>query len=261
MSRSTHHLGPVDTQRALRAVENGRSLFERLASAKPQDSGARRDLALVFSRIGQVLLQEANQPRDALPHYLRALDLAEGLLREHPLSADIIRASSFVHVALADAYNRLAEPDTALGHAQAALERLDTLRQVDPANEQAPLAVAYALNQLGESHLLKAELEDALTHLQRAAELIERAPPAKPTDIAEVRMLPGATALRLGKTHALLAQRDQQARALRTRHRQDAVELLERSVASLHALKTDPVLGRQAAQLSSEAERLLQTLG
>lgn len=135
------------------------------------------------------------------------------------------------------------------------------MRQVDPANEQAPLAVAYALNQLGESHLLKAELEDALTHLQRAAELIERAPPAKPTDIAEVRMLPGATALRLGKTHALLAQRDQQARALRTRHRQDAVELLERSVASLHALKTDPVLGRQAAQLSSEAERLLQTLG
>jgi len=244
----------VDTRRALLALENARALFEKLAIGQPQNVNSRRNLALVASRTGQVLLQD-QQPRAALPHYLRASELAEALLRENALSADIKRTSSFVLVALAETYNQLRQPDTALGHARRALERLETLRLADPANEQAPLAVAYVLNRLGESHLLKGELEDALAHLQRAAELIAQAPPAKPTDIAEVRLLPGTTALRLGKTHALLAQRER-----RTQHRQDATALLERSVASLRELQTDPVLGRQAKQLSSEAELLLQTL-
>jgi tetratricopeptide (TPR) repeat protein len=241
-------------------LESARTLFERIATSKPQDPAARRDLTLVASRTGQVLLQEARQPREAVPYYLRASELAEGLLRENPMSADIKRASSFVHVTLAEAYNQLNEPDTALVHARTALERLETLHQADPANEQAPLAVAYVLNQLGESHLLKGELDQALTDLQRAAEFIAQAPQTKPTDIAEVRLLPGATSLRLGKAHALLAKREQQARPRRTQHRQDAVTLLERSVASLRELKADPVIGRQAEQLSTEAELLLQTL-
>jgi hypothetical protein len=105
--------------------------------------------------------------------------------------------------------------------------------------------------------LLTGNLDGALKNLQRAEELIADAPAAKPTDIAEVRLLPGATALRLGKTHALLAKRGQQRRA---QHRQSAVVLLERSVTSLLPLKSDPVVGWQAEQLSTEAELLLQTL-
>jgi serine/threonine protein kinase len=250
-------LGPVDTKRALAALESGRTLFENLAKSQPNDPAARRDLALVFGRIGQVLMQEARQPREALPYYLRASDIAEGLLRENPLSAEIQRASSFIHSTLAEIYNELHEPETALTHASTALERLEALRQADPANEQAPLAVAYVLNQLGESYLLTGKLDQALTHLQRADGLIAQASPAKPTDIAEVRLLPGATALRLGKTHALLAKREQKRRV---QHQQEAVALLERSVTSLRQLKSDPVIGRQAAQLSTEAELLLQTL-
>lgn len=253
-------LGPVDTDGALRAMESGRTLFERIAAPRPQDPAARRDLALVASRTGQVLLREARRPGEAVTHYLRASQIAEDLLRENPMSADIKRASSFVHVTLAEAYNQLGQPDTALVHAGTALERLESLQQADPANEQAPLAVAYVLNQLGESHLLKDELDQALTDLQRAAELIAQAPPAKPTDIAEVRLLPGTTSLRLGKAHALLAKRRQQTHPRRTQHRDNAVTLLERGVASLRELEADPVIGRQAKQLSAEAELLLQTL-
>lgn len=250
-------LGPVDTKRALTALESGRSLFESLAKSQPNDPAARRDLALVYGRTGQVLMQEARQPREALPYYLRASDIAEDLLRGNPLSAEIQRASSFIHSTLAEIYNELREPETALTHANTALARLEALRQADPANEQAPLAVAYVLNQLGASYLLTGKLDEALTHLQRADGLIAKASPAKPTDIAEVRLLPGATALRLGKTHALLAKREQKRRA---QHQQDAVAQLEKSVTSLRQLKTDPVIGRQAAQLSTEAELLLQTL-
>jgi serine/threonine protein kinase len=249
--------GPVDTKRALASLETARTLFERIAASKPQDPAARRDLALVSGRTGQVLMQEARQPREALPYYLRASEIAEGLLRENPLSAEIQRASSFIHSTLAEIYNQLREPETALTHARIALDRLEALRHADPANEQAPLAVAHVLNQLGESYLLTDNLDGALTNLQRAEKLIADAPPAKPTDIAEVRLLPGATALRLGKTHALLAKQGQQRRS---QHRQEAVVLLERCVASLASLKADPVIGRQAEQLSTEAELLLQTL-
>ncbi|MET0533391.1 MAG: serine/threonine-protein kinase [Steroidobacter sp.] len=247
-------LGAVDTTRAMIALGNARVLFERVAAEIPKDPKARRNLALVSSRIGQVYLHD-QRPRAALPHYLRALELAEGLLSENPLSADIKRASSFMLATIADAYNQLREPDNALSHARTALERLEALRVADPANEQAPLAVAYVLNRLGESYLLKSELDDAFKNLQRAADLIAQSPAAKPTDIAEVRLLPGTTALLLGKTHALLANRER-----RVQHRKDAADLLQRSVASLRQLTSDPVLGKQAKLLSTEAEQLLQTL-
>jgi tetratricopeptide (TPR) repeat protein len=250
-------LGPIDTKRALAALDSARAIFERIAASKAQDPAARRDLALVFARTGQVLLQEAAQPREALPHYSRASDVAEGLLHENPQSAEMQRASSFIQVTLAEIHNQLQQPAVALAHARIALERLEALHRADPANEQAPLAVAYVLNQLGEGYLLTGDLDEALTNLQRAEGLIAQAPPAKPTDIAEVRLLPGATALRLGKTHALLAKRGQHRR---TQHRQEAVVLLERSVSSLSELKADPVIGKQAKQLSTEAELLLQTL-
>jgi serine/threonine protein kinase len=250
-------LGPIDTKRALAALDSARAIFERIAASKAQDPAARRDLALVFARTGQVLLQEAAQPREALPHYSRASDVAEGLLHENPQSAEMQRASSFIQVTLAEIHNQLQQPAVALAHARIALERLEALHQADPANEQAPLAVAYVLNQLGEGYLLTGDLDEALTNLQRAEGLIAQAPPAKPTDIAEVRLLPGATALRLGKTHALLAKRGQHRR---TQHRQEAAALLERSVSSLSELKADPVIGKQAKQLSTEAELLLQTL-
>lgn len=250
-------LGPVDIKRALAALESARTLFERIAASKPDDPAARRDLALVFGRTGRVLLQQALQPREALAYYLRASEIAEGLLRENPMSAEIQRASSFLLSTLAETYNQLSEPETALTHARTALERLEALRRADPANEQAPLAVAYVLNQIGESYLLTGNLDDALTNLQRAEKLLAAAAPAKPTDIAEVRLLPGATALRLGKTHALLVQRGQHRP---TQHRQEAIALLRLSVASLRPLKTDPVIGRQAEQLGTEAELLLRTL-
>jgi eukaryotic-like serine/threonine-protein kinase len=249
-------LGPVDTNRALRALENGRDLFERIAASNAKDPAARRDLALISSRIGQVLLQEAHQPREALPYYLRASEVAEGLLRESPMSAEMQRASSFIHATLAETYNLLREPETALTHSNTALERLEALRQADPANEQAPLAVAYVLNQSGESYLLTGDLGKALEDLQRAEALIADAPPAQPTDIAEVRLLPGTTALRLGKVHAQLAKQKRQQK----QHQRDAITLLERSVAHLRDLMADPVIGWQAKQLSTEAELLLQTL-
>jgi eukaryotic-like serine/threonine-protein kinase len=251
-------LRAVDTRRALLALESGRALFERLAIENRQDASARRDLALISSRIGQVHLDEMRQPRAALPYYMRASDLAESLLRDNPLSADIQRASSFVLVALAEAYNQLHEPDAALPYARTALQRLEALRQADPANGQAPLAVAYVLNRLGESHLLKSELDEALQELQRADELIAQAPPAKPTDIAEVRLLPGTTALRLGKTHALLAVRTRQSSQAR-QHRQASEKLLARSVANLRALQDDPVLGRQARAQLEEARQVMNS--
>ena len=112
--RSAVLLGPVDTQPSVGRIGKRTRALRAPRPIQTSRPAARRDLALVFGRTGQVLMQEARKPREALPYYLRASDIAESLLRENPLSAEIQRASSFVHSTLAEIYNELHEPETAL---------------------------------------------------------------------------------------------------------------------------------------------------
>jgi hypothetical protein len=105
--------------------------------------------------------------------------------------------------------------------------------------------------------LLKDEPGVALTHLDRAAKLIAGAPRAKPTDIAEVRMLAGSNALLFGKAHATLGMRASAARA--REHQEQAATLLRRSISELEHLTNDPVIGKDVVMLTKEARRLLQT--
>ncbi|HEY5755408.1 MAG TPA: serine/threonine-protein kinase [Steroidobacter sp.] len=243
MSLGTN-LSTVSLPRALEALQSAKAIFERLVAEHPKDPGARRDMALIHSRIAFAYAR-AEQYESVLAHSLKSFDYAEQLAQEYPADAAALRAAAFVGVNVGEAYNWLNRPDEALEKIQVALERVEHLQRTDPANEQASLAVAYVLNHLGDSYLLKGEATTALTHLDRALKLINEAPPAKPTDIAEIRMLPGVTNFRLGKVHAVL------------NHQRDAATYLESSVTRLQALTDDPVIGKDAQRLTEQARTLL----
>lgn len=251
------NLSTVDFGAALQALKGALVKLEQLLRENPNDPGARRDMTLVTARTAFAYVR-GSQHDKALQFYQRSSEFAEGLVKDDPLDTSILRAASFLQLNIGEAYNNLGQPDTAIKSFIAALERLEHLRATDPANEQAPLAVAYGLNLLGNSYLLKDDPAKARTHLDRAAEIIARAPPAKPSDIAEVRLLAGTNAFLLGKAHTLLAQRVPASR--RDEHRERAATLLQRSVSDLAHHTADPVIGKDATRLTNEAELLLRSL-
>jgi non-specific serine/threonine protein kinase/serine/threonine-protein kinase len=246
------NVSAVDSERSLQSLRRALPIFERIFSEDSSSVSARSDMGLAHGRIAFTYMRAA-QPEKAVEQYLKASEYVEGLIREYPLDAAVLRFGAFVHVNLGEAYNRTGRTDAALKALHVALERVEHLQQSDPANEQAPLAVAYVLNHLSDSYLLENEPPTALTHLHRAAALIAKAPPAKPTDIAEVRLLAGANAFRLGRVYSMLASST-------GKHRYDAITQLQRSIASLQPLTTDPVIGKDAQQLVQQAEQLLQSL-
>jgi tetratricopeptide (TPR) repeat protein len=251
------NLSTVDFEAAIKALHEALGIFEQLLRETPNDPGTRRDMALVNARIAFAYAR-ASQPDQALEFYKRSSVFAEGLVKDNPLDSAILRAASFIQLNIGEAYNNLNQPDAAIAGFNAALQRLEQLQVTDPSNEQAPLAVAYGLNLLGNSYLLKNDPDTALKQLDRATVLIGRAPPAKPTDIAEVRLLAGSNAFLAGKAHTLLANRVSAARA--SEHRELAAMLLKRSVSELAPFANDPVIGKQALDMTHQAEMLLQTL-
>jgi tRNA A-37 threonylcarbamoyl transferase component Bud32 len=250
------NLSTVDLQAALQAMNEAKVIFEELAAEFPESRDASWDVALVNARIAFAYAR-AKQPDQAKDYYGRSAQIVEALAQSDPLDTSAIRGAAFLQLNIGEAHNNLGQPDAALPLLQAALQRLEHLQRTDPANEQAPLAVAYALNLLGNSYLLKGEPAAALTHLDRAAQIIAAAPPAKPTDIAEIRLLAGSNAFLVGKAHSLMAQ--QAAAGRKRRHQQQAMTRLKRSVSELAHLTNDPVIGRNAMEITEEAQRLLQT--
>ncbi|MDY6949193.1 MAG: protein kinase [Pseudomonadota bacterium] len=251
------NLSTVQFEQALQALDEAYVIFEQLAREQPDDPGARRDMALINARIAFTYVRGA-QPAKAVEFYQRSSQFAEGLVKDQPLDSAMLRAAAFLQLNIGEAYNALGRPDDAIGSFTKALQRLEHLQATDPANEQAPLAVAYGLNLLGNSYLLKDAPGDALTQLDRAADIIAHAPPAKPTDIAEVRLLAGSNAFFVGKAHTLLARTVPAAR--RREHRDQASTLLKRSVSALAPLQNDPVIGKDAVKLTQQAAQLLRTL-
>lgn len=251
------NLSTFDLDSALEAMQKAEEGFEQLVREKPDDVGTRFDIALVNARIAFAYARAA-QPDKARDYYTRASEVVEPLVTENPLDTEALRGAAFLQLNIGEAHNKMREPDTAIALFEQAMKRLEHLRATDPANEQAPLAVAYGLNLLGDSFLLKNDPVTALTHLDRAAEIIQRAPPAKPTDIAEIRMLAGSNAFLTGKAYAQLSSGKPAARG--SEHRTRAATLLKRSLANLMPLTADPVIGKQVSELTDEAQHLLETL-
>jgi tetratricopeptide (TPR) repeat protein len=251
------NLSTVDLPRALQAMQAAQVTFERLEREQPNDAGTRFDIALVHSRIGFAYVR-AEQYELALPHYSKASDYIERLSSESPNDAAVLRGAAFAAVNLGEVYNHLNRPEQALEKIQLALERVEHLQVIDPANEQASLAIAYVLNHLGDSYLLMGQPATALMHLNRALQLVTEAPPAKPTDIAEIRMLPGMTLFRLGKAHAVQANPPGGQPSLEDRRY--AANFLQKSVEHLQPLTDDPVIGREAQRLTEQARQLLHSI-
>ena len=166
--------------------------------------------------------KDVDEPAKAMPYYERALSLIEPIAAANRDDAELQRARAFVLGSIADLQNDLQRPGEGLANYQRALDILEPLRAADPDDQLAPLAVAFMLNGRGSSHLLLGDAAAALHDFSRAETIVRNGPPPQPTDIAEIRMLPGRTYANLARATAAMSHQSSTPKHLRANYVREA---------------------------------------
>jgi serine/threonine protein kinase len=245
-------LSSGEIEPGMRLMEKAREVHEQLAAEDPKDADAQRNLAIVEGRIGEVYSEGRHEPAKALPHYERALSLLEPIAAANPDDAELQRAKSFVLGSIADLQNELQLPREGLANYRRALDILEPLRAADPDDQLAPLAVAFMLNGRGNSHLLLGDPAAALHDFSRAETIVRNAPPPQPTDIAEIRMMPGVTYANLARATAAMSRQSSTPKHLRGNYVREARDWSRRALDVLQPLAADALEGRHVQRVLSE---------
>jgi tRNA A-37 threonylcarbamoyl transferase component Bud32/tetratricopeptide (TPR) repeat protein len=242
-------LSTGEIEPAMKLMEQARKLHEALAAADPKDVDARRNLVVVAGRMGDVYSEGLNDSAKALPYYERALRLVEPIAAANPDDAELQRAKAFVHASIGDLQNDLQRPKEGLASYQRALDIIEPLRAADPDDQLAPQATAFILNGRGSSHLLLGDAPAALHDFSRAETIVRNSPPAQPTDIAEIRMLPGITYANLARATAAMAKQASTPKHLRANYVREMRDWSRRALDNLQPLAMDALEGRHVKRV------------
>ena len=236
----------------MKLMEKAQHIHEQLAAANPQDVDAQRNLVIVAGRMGDVYSEGANDPAKALPYYERALKLIEPIAAANKDDAELQRAKAFVFSSIADLQNDLQRPQEGLANYQRALDIIEPLRAADAEDQMTPQATAFILNGRGSSHLLLGDAAAALHDFSRAETIIRNGPQPQPTDIAEIRTLPGVTYANLARATAAMAQQSSTPKHLRANYVREARDWSRRALEVLQPLAADALEGRHVKRVIDE---------
>ncbi len=241
-----------EIEEGLPLLLKAKSLAEQHAEEHPSDTRARRDLAVVLGRIGNVYFEGLDQPDNALTWYEQTSHILEPLAAANPLDAELQRASAFSLTTIGEIQNRLGRPKDALVNHQTALARIDKLRKSDPDDNFTPFAAVFMLNQLSDSQMQLGEHDAALRSLVEADSILRTLPPARAEDLTELRMLPGLTYHRLAHVHAQLAQTQSVPTRVRNEHIRQSREWAGRAREVFTPLASDALVGKRVEKLLEE---------
>ena len=241
-----------EVEPGMKWLEKARALHEQLAAENPADADAQRSVVVDYGRMGDVYSEGVDEPAKALPYYERALSLVEPIAAANKDDAELQRMKAFTLSSIADLQNSLKRPAEGLANYQRALAILEPLRAADPDDQFGPQAIAFMLNGRGDSHLLLGDTAAALHDFSEAEKILRNGPPPQPTDMAEIRMLPGVTYANLARATAVIAQQDATPKNLRANYVREAAEWSRRALETLEPLTKDALEGRHARQVIDE---------
>jgi tetratricopeptide (TPR) repeat protein/tRNA A-37 threonylcarbamoyl transferase component Bud32 len=241
-----------DVEAGLPWLQKALRVNEQLAAEDPKNADAQRSVIVVHGRIGDVYSEGVDQPAKALPYYERALQLVEPLAAANKDDAELQRMKAFTLSSIADLQNNLQRPAEGLANYERSLAIIEPLRAADPDDEFGRQAVVFLLNGRGESYLLLGNRTAAMHDFSEAERILRNARQPQPTDITEIRMLPGVTYANLARVSAALAQDAATPKNLRANYVREAGEWSRRATETLQPLTKDPLGGRHAQQVIDE---------
>jgi len=245
-------LATGDAESGMKLMEKSRRIHEQLAAANPKDVDAQRNLVVVAGRMGDVYSEGANDPAKALPYYEQALKLIEPIAAANKDDAELQRAKAFVFSSIADLQNDLQRPQEGLANYQRALDIIEPLRAADTEDQMTPQATAFILNGRGSSHLLLGDAGAALHDFSRAETILRNGPQPQPTDIAEIRTLPGITYANLARATAAMSRQSSTPQHLRANYVREARDWSRRALEVLQPLAADALEGKHVKRVIDE---------
>jgi eukaryotic-like serine/threonine-protein kinase len=241
-----------DVEAGMPWLQKSLRVNEQLAAEDPKNADAQRSVVVVNGRMGDVYSEGVDQPGKALPYYERALQVVEPIAAANKDDAELQRMKAFTLSSIADLQNDLQRPAEALANYQRSLAIIEPLRAADPDDEFGRQAVAFLLNGRGESHLLLGDYAAAMHDFSEAERILRNGPQPQPTDITEIRMLPGVTYANLARATAAIAQLAGTPKNLRANYLREAGEWSRRATQTLQPLTKDALGGRHARHVIDE---------
>jgi tRNA A-37 threonylcarbamoyl transferase component Bud32/tetratricopeptide (TPR) repeat protein len=241
-----------DVEAGMPWLEKSLRVNEQLAAEDPTNVDAQRSVVVVNGRMGDVYSEGVDQPAKALPYYERALSLVEPIAAANHDDAELQRMKAFTLSSIADLQNSLQRPAEGLANYQRSLAIIEPLRAADPDDEFGRQAVAFLLNGRGESQLLLGNHAAAMHDFSEAEKILRNGPQPQPTDITEIRMLPGVTYANLARVSAAIARQAATPRNLRANYVREAGEWSRRATEILQPLTKDALGGRHAQHVIDE---------
>jgi serine/threonine protein kinase len=236
----------------MQLMEKARKIHEELAAANPKDVDTQRNLVVVAGRMGDVYSEGVNDPAKALPYYEEALKLIDPIASANKDDAELQRAKAFVFASIGDLQNDLHQPQQGLANYQRAVDILEPLRAADAEDQMTPQALAFTLNGRGSSQLLLGNAEAALHDFSRAETILRNGQQPQPTDIAEIRTLPGITYANLARATAAMAQLSSTPKLLRANYVREARDWSRRALEVLQPLAADALEGKHVKRVIDE---------
>ncbi len=249
-----------DAEPGMKLMQKAQQLHEQLAAADPKDADRQRNLVVVAGRMGDVYSEGLDEPAKALPLYERALTLVEPIAKATPDDAELQRARAFVLGSIGDLQNDLQRPQEGLANYDRALAIIEPLRAADADDQLTPQATAFLLNGRGESHLLLRDPAAALHDFSRAETILRNGPLPQPTDIAEIRLLPGITYANLARATAAMSREPSTPRHLRANYVREARDWSRRALELLQPLTSDALEGRHTKRVIAEMNEATDSL-
>ena len=236
------------------SLQRARELYEAIEAATPGDRTARRDVALVLARIGQVHMDATARNEEALDYYQRAYELLGGLAQDLPENVEILRMRVYARVTIAELYLRLGQPREALRELEPEIATLDRWRKADPDDVVAPLALGAAHNLVGESRLQLGEFAAAQAQFAAAARFLTA---ELAESQADLRVIYGQ--LLAGQAQAAAGIAGTRQGAARVSLLNEARALAQRAIAVLEPIATDGQNSRRAKLLLQSARAVLES--
>ena len=171
----------TDPTAALESYRKSVGLYEALLVSEPGNKVARRGVAVLQIRTGDLLMRD--DPKAAMNSYRAALPVIQDLAVSDPTNAEARRLMATAYQKVGGALEDLDDLKGALRNYESAAATREELMRADPSNALASMNTVVSLRYLGDLLYKMNDRAGALAKYQRAMEILDRLSTKDPDNV------------------------------------------------------------------------------
>ena len=171
-----------DRAGALQSYSRGQAIYEAQAASDPSNKAARRGVAILRMRIGDLLMAKDDIP-GAMSNFRSALDILQQLSTADPTNADARRLLALGYKKVGGAHEVIGNSSEALKYYRRAAVINEALVKADPTNAQASMNYVVTMRYMGDLSYKIGDRAGALAEYQKILEVLEKLSAAEPENV------------------------------------------------------------------------------